>query len=207
MWYHTLQVDDVISLDCTVPALSTSHLYSTERTIMCVQLVERYAGCDCLYYEHDVDPCSAKNTLGHEIQIRVVPIGYTCSQHRSPPLEYMSPYELSQEAQTDRDLPIHQDQHDLVRSTDVYAELNSPLALSNDLEHPLPSDNQIDMTDSRTTSLPRTPRQRDTHLPAVTPDEDSNPSIIFWIDHVPHGTLHPSPTRKDIQKHDSDCEN
>ena len=48
---------------------------------MCIQLVERYAGCGCLYFEHSVDPCSAINTLGHEIQVKEVPVGYTCNYH------------------------------------------------------------------------------------------------------------------------------
>ena len=48
---------------------------------MCIQLVERYGGCGCLYFEHSIDPCSAINTLGHEIQVKEVPVSYTCSKH------------------------------------------------------------------------------------------------------------------------------
>ena len=54
---------------------------------MCIQLVERYAGCGCLYYEHSVDPCSAINLLGHEICVKEIPIEYTCSYHSLRPHE------------------------------------------------------------------------------------------------------------------------
>lgn len=48
---------------------------------MCLQLVERYAKCRCLYHKHAVDPCSAYGQRGHPVQERTVFVGYACSSH------------------------------------------------------------------------------------------------------------------------------
>ena len=48
---------------------------------MCIQVVERYAVCGCLYYKHAIDPCSAINTRGHSIQVKEVLVGYACNRH------------------------------------------------------------------------------------------------------------------------------
>ncbi|EMC98700.1 hypothetical protein BAUCODRAFT_65578 [Baudoinia panamericana UAMH 10762] len=56
---------------------------------MCIQVVERYSVCRCLYYKHAVDPCAARSQRGHHVQERVVLVGYACSQHsrhRSTPV-------------------------------------------------------------------------------------------------------------------------
>jgi len=48
---------------------------------MCIQIVERYAVCRCLYYRHAVDPCAARGQRGHVVQERTVLVGYLCEQH------------------------------------------------------------------------------------------------------------------------------
>jgi len=48
---------------------------------MCIQVVERYSVCRCLYYRHSIDPCPARATRGHCIQEKTVYVGYACSQH------------------------------------------------------------------------------------------------------------------------------
>ena len=49
--------------------------------IMCIQVVERYSVCRCLYYRHAVDPCSARSQRGHPVQEKTVLVGYTCQSH------------------------------------------------------------------------------------------------------------------------------
>ena len=56
---------------CLFPPTSTT----------CIQLIERYSACGCLYFEHSVDPCSAINTIGHEIVVKDVLVAYFCSYH------------------------------------------------------------------------------------------------------------------------------
>ncbi|KXL42781.1 hypothetical protein M433DRAFT_71231 [Acidomyces richmondensis BFW] len=48
---------------------------------MCIQVVERYSVCRCLYYKHAIDPCPARGQRGHTIREKVVLVGYTCDQH------------------------------------------------------------------------------------------------------------------------------
>lgn len=50
---------------------------------MCIQIVERYAACHCLYHRHAVDACAATGLRGHQIQERTVYVGYKCPQHSS----------------------------------------------------------------------------------------------------------------------------
>ena len=50
---------------------------------MCIQVVERYAICGCLYYKHAVDKCEDYIERPHEVQAREVLVGYTCSEHTS----------------------------------------------------------------------------------------------------------------------------
>ena len=49
---------------------------------MCVQVIERYAVCRCLYYKHPVDVCSYYRKKGCDVQCREILVGYTCSNHR-----------------------------------------------------------------------------------------------------------------------------
>ncbi|EME82616.1 uncharacterized protein MYCFIDRAFT_136993 [Pseudocercospora fijiensis CIRAD86] len=48
---------------------------------MCLQVVERYSVCRCLYYKHAVDPCAARAQRGHCVQEKTVLVGYACEQH------------------------------------------------------------------------------------------------------------------------------
>ncbi|KAL2115719.1 hypothetical protein VTJ04DRAFT_9974 [Mycothermus thermophilus] len=50
---------------------------------MCFQLVELYAACRCLYYQHAVDRCVAYGSPGHCIERRTILVGYACSRHSS----------------------------------------------------------------------------------------------------------------------------
>jgi hypothetical protein len=48
---------------------------------MCIQVVERYAVCRCIYYIHEVDRCALYGQRGHEVTERVVDVGYACPDH------------------------------------------------------------------------------------------------------------------------------
>jgi len=48
---------------------------------MCIQVIERYAVCRCIYYIHEVDRCALYGQRGHEVSERVVDVGYTCPDH------------------------------------------------------------------------------------------------------------------------------
>ena len=54
-----------------------------KRSSMCLQIVEKYAVCGCLYHRHAVDPCPKANQRGHGISTREVRVGYACSRHSS----------------------------------------------------------------------------------------------------------------------------
>ena len=53
---------------------------------MCIQLVERYAVCGCLYYRHQVDACPNSRKRGHDVRIREILVGYTCPNHSTTTL-------------------------------------------------------------------------------------------------------------------------
>ncbi|KAK0635316.1 hypothetical protein B0T17DRAFT_586874 [Bombardia bombarda] len=48
---------------------------------MCMQLVELYSACRCLYYQHAVDRCAAYGRPGHGVQRRTILVGYACGEH------------------------------------------------------------------------------------------------------------------------------
>ena len=48
---------------------------------MCIQIVERYSTCGCVYYRHGVDPCSAYGR--HGVTEKIVMVGLTCTHHSS----------------------------------------------------------------------------------------------------------------------------
>ncbi|KEQ74305.1 hypothetical protein M436DRAFT_13392, partial [Aureobasidium namibiae CBS 147.97] len=48
---------------------------------MCIQVVELYAVCRCLYHRHSLDPCAAYGSRSHGITERVVLVGYKCPTH------------------------------------------------------------------------------------------------------------------------------
>ena len=48
---------------------------------MCIQLVEKYAACGCVYHIHAVDPCARANQRGHMVTKKEQLVGYACSRH------------------------------------------------------------------------------------------------------------------------------
>ena len=48
---------------------------------MCIQVVEVYAVCRCIYYIHEVDRCALYGQRSHEVSERVVDVGYACPDH------------------------------------------------------------------------------------------------------------------------------
>ncbi|CAC9892546.1 unnamed protein product [Aureobasidium pullulans] len=48
---------------------------------MCIQVVERYAVCRCIYHRHSLDPCAAYGSRSHGITERIVFVGYKCPSH------------------------------------------------------------------------------------------------------------------------------
>ncbi|KAF2401820.1 hypothetical protein EJ06DRAFT_555458 [Trichodelitschia bisporula] len=48
---------------------------------MCYQIVERYAVCNCIYYQHSVDACSSYGQRGHAVITKTVLVGYACPAH------------------------------------------------------------------------------------------------------------------------------
>lgn len=55
--------------------------FGHRRSTMCIQIVERYSECRCLYYRYAVEVCSARIQPGHIIEERVVRVGYACPDH------------------------------------------------------------------------------------------------------------------------------
>ena len=51
---------------------------------MCIQVVERYSICRCIYYRHAVDPCLYYGKRGHRTVVKEVSVGYQCSKHSLP---------------------------------------------------------------------------------------------------------------------------
>jgi hypothetical protein len=51
------------------------------QTIMCYQVVERYAVCRCLYHRHAIDPCQSYGQRNHYAQEKTVLVGYACPRH------------------------------------------------------------------------------------------------------------------------------
>jgi hypothetical protein len=54
-----------------------------ETNTMCLQVVERYAVCHCVYVVHEVDACPMYGQLGHNVTIRTIYVGYLCPDHTS----------------------------------------------------------------------------------------------------------------------------
>ncbi|KAM3534288.1 hypothetical protein MY4038_002386 [Beauveria bassiana] len=46
---------------------------------MCYQVVELYAACRCLYYQHAVDRCPSYGH--HGVEKRTIWVGYSCAAH------------------------------------------------------------------------------------------------------------------------------
>ena len=54
---------------------------------MCIKVIERYAICRCVYYSHAVDACPDLGERAHQVRVKEVLVGYTCSHHASSALE------------------------------------------------------------------------------------------------------------------------
>lgn len=84
LFQHSLKTIEEQSL---LPPPLTNHLILAPTTttkpteIMCIQVVERYAACRCVYYKHAIDPCSSYKQRGHMTSTREVSVGYKCSRH------------------------------------------------------------------------------------------------------------------------------
>lgn len=48
---------------------------------MCIQVIERFSVCRCVYYRHSIDPCPARAQRGHGVQEKTVYVGYACDRH------------------------------------------------------------------------------------------------------------------------------
>jgi len=48
---------------------------------MCKQVIERFAACGCIYYQHAVDQCPKYNQKHHQVQIKEVAVGQLCASH------------------------------------------------------------------------------------------------------------------------------
>lgn len=57
---------------------------------MCYQVTELYAACRCLYYQHAVDRCASYGRRYHDVQKRVIYVGYACSAHTGRCGQYSS---------------------------------------------------------------------------------------------------------------------
>jgi hypothetical protein len=51
---------------------------------MCYQVTEVYSVCKCLYFQHAVDRCPSFGQAGHQVQVRMILVGYSCSVHLAP---------------------------------------------------------------------------------------------------------------------------
>ena len=63
--------------------------------IMCIQIIERFAVCRCIYYSHAVDPCPKYGSHNHGVQHKEVLVGYCCKDHSSSisqPKQYESTF-------------------------------------------------------------------------------------------------------------------
>ncbi|PHH74899.1 hypothetical protein CDD80_2759 [Ophiocordyceps camponoti-rufipedis] len=60
---------------------------------MCLQIVELYAACHCLYYQHAVDRCPSYGR--HGVEKRTVYVGYACSRHSSRAAQQAAPHNYS----------------------------------------------------------------------------------------------------------------
>ena len=58
---------------------------------MCIQVVERFSVCGCLYFKHAIDPCEFIGQVGHLVKEKHIPVGYACPQHSGRPQGYDYP--------------------------------------------------------------------------------------------------------------------
>ena len=54
---------------------------STTHLKMCIQLVEKYSVCRCVYHRHSVDPCRAYGQRNHGTTEKTILVGFACPRH------------------------------------------------------------------------------------------------------------------------------
>ena len=54
---------------------------------MCIEIIERYASCKCIYYRHAVDPCPRYGKRGHQVTVTEVKVGHQCPEHSSSSIQ------------------------------------------------------------------------------------------------------------------------
>ena len=87
---------------------------------MCIKIVERYAGCGCIYYSHGIDACPAYGRRGHSIKTQEVLLGHTCSRHAVHPVTYFVDEGFAEENALD-------DREDHLKETNIETAIDSPL--------------------------------------------------------------------------------
>ncbi len=48
---------------------------------MCCQIIERYAGCRCLYHKHSLDHCQRYGAKGHPTTEKTILVAFNCPDH------------------------------------------------------------------------------------------------------------------------------
>ena len=109
---------------------------------MCIQLVERYTVCRCLYYKHQVDVCPNYKKQGHGVQSREILVGYTCPQHSSSSVHRPSDARARRQArdihQSDTPLEVDRSESLVSSQSDTPLEVNrseSPVSAQSEGSH------------------------------------------------------------------------
>ena len=103
---------------------------------MCIQVVERYAVCRCLYYKHEVDASSTCKSRGHKVQTREVSVGYSCATHSPKGIRQTNWVELSDLRRRGIDSPSSRNPDLLEESSLSWSSLRS--TKSSDFRQHLP---------------------------------------------------------------------
>lgn len=75
-YYHHHSIGSASS-SCTHSNLSLT----TSTPKMCIQLVEKYSVCRCLYHRHSIDPCRAYGQRNHCTTEKTILVGFACPRH------------------------------------------------------------------------------------------------------------------------------
>jgi hypothetical protein len=66
----------------SAPALRIQPSFSSSTHLkMCIQLVEKYSVCRCVYHRHSVDPCRAYGQRNHGTTEKTILVGFACPRH------------------------------------------------------------------------------------------------------------------------------
>lgn len=72
-WHHSIG---------SAPALRIPPSFSPTTLLkMCIQLVEKYSVCRCVYHRHSVDPCRAYGQRNHGTTEKTILVGFACPRH------------------------------------------------------------------------------------------------------------------------------